>query len=215
MLERRIAGPPHEGRQVMDEERCHDARQVLRGLSPDGQDHLLVADPLVLHGRSHVAMRADPSVKRVAARLVIGDQHDGPRGMAHAQAHERLHHPLRGVRTHHGDDQVEDRCAGVRQALLGDPRLAVGGGGGRRGLRSSPQASELGFDGLHIGALRLPDGRGEALRVAELHETAMDREFALRGGSGCHLSAAYSRRQVRPSRSSSSSAAGGPQVPAP
>ena len=66
MREGRIARPPHKGRQVVDKQRCHDPREVLRGLAPDREDHLLEADPLVLHGRGDVAVGAYAGIQGVA-----------------------------------------------------------------------------------------------------------------------------------------------------
>ena len=105
-----------------------------------------------------------------------------------------------------GHDQVEDRCAGVRQPLLGDERCAVVVAARRR----VPHRREVRGDGAHARVARLPQRRGQALVLAEAHEPPMD---GLLLGDDVGRPLGHGLRQARPSRSSSSSAAGGPQRP--
>ena len=131
IVEGRIARPPDMGRQVVDQQRRDDPGKVGRRVPAHRQHDLLVADAVRVAGRI-VAVRADAGVKRRAVTMRIGDDDQRPRRMAHAQVDQRPHHPVGRGLVHDGDDEVEHRCARVRQALFGDERLGAIEGGGWR-----------------------------------------------------------------------------------
>ncbi len=115
----------------MDQERRDDPGQVGRRVPAHRQHDLLVADAVGVAG-GVVAVGADAGVERRAVTVRVGDDHQRARRMAHAEVHQRPHHPVGRGLVHDRDDQVQHRCARVRQALLGDERLGAIEDGGWR-----------------------------------------------------------------------------------
>ena len=169
------------------------------------EDDLLVADP-VAAADGVVAVRADPRVERLEPGPRLRDEDDGARRMPHAEVDEGVDDAVRRLGVDDGDDEVEHRRARMREALLGDERIAAVVEAGR----GVPQRGEVPGDGAHRGVALLPHRRGQALGLAEAHEPPMDRLLL----AGAPHAVGHGRRHARPSRSSSSSAAGGPHEPA-
>ena len=143
VAERRVARPPDVGREVVDEERRDDARQVLGRLAPNGEHDLLVADAVAAAHRV-VAVRADARVDLRAGRSVLWHEHDRAGGVVHPEADQRVDDPVGGGLVDDGHDQVQDRRARVRQPLLGHQRIAAV----VEALRHVPQRGEVAGDGL-------------------------------------------------------------------
>jgi hypothetical protein len=188
------------------QQRRHDPVQVLSRLAADGQDDLLVAD-LLLVLVSGVAVRTDGGVHCRTGSAGIRYQHDGARRVAEAQPHHRLHHAPGRRLVRDGHDQVQHRCPGMRQALLGDAWAVV--------ADHRPQGGQVVGDGRDAGVAHRPDRRHPRLGLAEAHQVAVDLQLAFGLGSAVAVRVDHGRRQDRPPRSRSSSAAGGPHEPAP
>jgi hypothetical protein len=182
--ERRLARPPHRDRQVVDEERLDDRRDVPPGVAA-GRDVDRLGAGLRLTLAGEHAIGRDPGVEPTGA-VGIGRRADqGARGMTAGELRDDRRAVLADLRPASDDDQVHHARPGRDMTFL---VLDVAGHRGQR-----PDLGQLALDPVDRRRTRHPAQGG----------------FARLGRAEIQI-----RRHRRPSRAISTSASGGPHVPA-
>ena len=164
--ERRLAGPPHRDRQVVDEQRLDDRPEVASRVAARGQvDHLGAGLGRVLAGQD--AVRLDVGVDPRRAVRIAGRDDEGSRRVPAGQLLDRGRAAFADLRAPRDDYQVHHAGAG------GDvPRLLPVHA--RDELRDRPHARQLAVDLFDaVGA------RGPAQdRLARLLRSAVEDQAA-------------------------------------
>ena len=184
--EERLVRPPHGDRQIVDDERRDERREMTAGLAARREMDHLGADLRRVLAWQHAVCLDTPVQPGRAVRIRRGHQ-QGPRRVAAGEGLDGGGAALRDLRPSRDDDQVHHARAGrdVPDAVV----LAAG----HAQVDLRPDLRQLLLDADDRVGLRGP---------AELGRAA-----ARRFGDQI-------RRHCRPSRASRSSASGGPHVPA-
>ena len=206
VAEGRVARPPDVGRQIVDQQRATRSRPGDRPPRRARSARPPRSRPARRRSVAVVAVRADARVDRRAIRRA--DRARGrSRGTDGARRGRRRVWTTRSAAA--SSTTVTIRLRTDARAC-GSPFSVTRAAPPRRRRLRVPQRREVAATARtvvprssHIGVARL-------CVLAEAHEAPMDRLLLRRRRSR----SAHGRRHARPSRSSSSSAAGGPQVPA-